>query len=130
MDQGERPLLVNGRQGRADGIRYIGVVFDTDAEAAEGLGHLGEIGVLQLRTGHTSRVVALLVGANGPVLLVVHDDHQRSGPILRGGSQFLPVHQELTVAGNGDHATVRVGQRGGHGGGDRVAHGAVACRDH
>ena len=103
MDEGEHAVLIDGRQGGFQCGRHVHILGDRDPEAAEGPGHQAEVRVLQLGSGDACRVVPFLVGADGAVFLVVHDDDQRRGPVLGGGGELLAVHEEFAVPGDGDH---------------------------
>src|SRR5699024_6002609 len=96
-------------------------------KSAECLGHVSKVRVLQLGSRDSTGVVTFLVGTNGAVFLVVHNDNERSGTVLCGGGDFLAVHEELTVTGDRNHTFFREVQRRSHGRGDRIAHGTVAC---
>src|SRR5699024_372672 len=128
VDQREFAGL-NGLVGALDCGWDLRVLGDADSAATEGIGHGGEVWVLQLSAGDPTRVIAFLVGTDGAVFLVVHDNDQRGGPVLGGGGQFLTVHQKFAVTGNRDHDLVWVLQRGGNRRWDGVPHGTVAGGD-
>ena len=62
----------------------------------------GEIRVGQRGARDAARMLALLVHADGAVHAVVDDDDDDRQPVLHGGRQFLPGHQEAAVAGEAD----------------------------
>src|SRR5699024_7116423 len=101
VDQRELTAL-DGLIGVLDCGWDLRVLGDADTAASECIGHGGEVWVLQLGAGDSARVVAFLVGTDGAVFLVIHDDDQRGGTVLCGGGQLLTVHQELSVTGDGD----------------------------
>ena len=68
---------------------------------------------------------------------VVEDEHYDGEVVAHGGGQFLSAHQEVSVAGEGDHGRLRVQCFGAYSGGERIPHrpawgaelGAVASED-
>ena len=75
------------------------------------------------------RIFAFLVHADRAVAAIVDQDDEQVGAILRGGRQFLAVHQEIAVAGDADHRAVLEAERGGDRGGEAVAHRARGRRE-
>src|SRR5271165_1755776 len=111
-----------GGEGALEGRRKILGALDPLAMAAKGLGVEREVGILQLRSDHAARIVALLMHANGAVLTVVDDDHDHGRAILRGGRELLAVHQEAAVTGKGDHDAVGILPFREHGRRHAIAH--------
>src|SRR5699024_1549539 len=68
------------------------ILSDLYPRATKGVGHLRKVWVFQLGTRDSAGIVALLVGADGAILLVVHNDDERFGTVLSGSSNFLTVH--------------------------------------
>ena len=84
------------------GAKSVGLLHRL-AMAAIGAGKGGEVGVVQVGAGDAAGIVALLMHADRAVDAVVEDDHDDRQVVLHGGREFLPVHQEVAVAGQGDH---------------------------
>src|SRR5699024_11978159 len=80
-------------------------------------------------TRDSAGIVALLVGADGAILLVVHNDDERFGTVLSGSSNFLTVHKELAVAGNRYNTLFGVIQRHGNGRWSGVPHRTISDSD-
>ena len=59
------------------------------------------------------------------LLRVEHHGHERQ-LVLHGSGEFLPVHQEIAIAIDGNDGAAREQSLHGHGGGNAIAHG---CRD-
>ena len=77
------------------------------AVAAEGARIGREIRILQAGRDHAAGIVALLVHADGAVHAVVDDHDDDRQVVLHGGREFLAGHQEVAVAGKGDHGARR-----------------------
>lgn len=82
--------------------------LDALAMAAERFCVHRKIRVLELGADHASRIVALLVHADGAVLRIVDDDDDERRIVLHGSREFLPVHQEAAVAGERDNGAIRI----------------------
>src|SRR5699024_7987140 len=105
------------------------ILSDLDAKTTKGVGHLRKVWVFQLGTRDSAGIVALLVGADGAILLVVHNDDERFGTVLSGRSNCLTVHKELAVAGNRHNTLIAVIQRHGNGRWNGVSHRTVTAGD-
>ena len=57
-----------------------------------------KIGIFQYGTAHSRGVFAFLVHTDRAVTAVVDDEDDHVRTVLDRGCQFLPVHQEITVA--------------------------------
>src|SRR4029453_8362267 len=71
-------------------------------------------------------VVRFLVFADGGENAVVHHQDDELGAVAHGRGDFLAVHHEAAVTGNGDDLAPGVCEGCCHGCGDSHAHGAVA----
>jgi hypothetical protein len=76
-----------------------------------------------------ARVLALLMHANRAVHAVVDDDEQNGQAVLHGRREFLPAHQEATIAGKADDRAFGMHRFRGDGGGNAVTHRARSGRE-
>ncbi len=127
LDVDDRRLA--GLPRGAERSAEIGGVLDRRAEAAEGAGIGGEIGIPQLGRRHPAGIFALLVHADGAVHAVVADDHDDRQVVLHGGREFLAVHQEIAVAADRDDGAVRIQPLHRHRRRHAIAHRARGRRD-
>ena len=65
---------------------------------------------------------------NGAVHAVVDHEHDQTRAVLRGGCQFLRIHQEIAVARDADRDAIRKAQRRRDRRGQSVAHRAARRR--
>ena len=97
------PLAARPLEGR----REVGGRLHCLAMAAIGAGQGGEIGVFQVGRDNAAREFALLMHADGAVDAVVDDDDDDRQVVLHRGREFLAVHLEASVAGEGDDLALR-----------------------
>src|SRR5207248_2829783 len=110
---------VCGERALECGRELLGA-FDGLSERAEGARVRRKVGVLQMGAVDAARILALLVHADGAVAAIVDDDQDEGQPVLDGGGELLPGHQEVSVAGEADHQALRMHRLRGHGGGHAV----------
>ena len=96
--------------------------LDRCAEAAEGSGVGGEVGVDEVRAAGSIRVGAFLVHSDGCEHAVVDHHYDDRSVVLHRCGQFLGGHEEVAVAGEGNHWGFGAVQFGGHCGWHGVAH--------
>src|SRR5699024_4422718 len=105
------------------------ILSDLDAKTTKGVGHLRKVWVFQLGTRDSAGIVALLVGADGAILLVFHQDDERFDTLLSASNNLLTVHKELAVASNRHKTLLGVIQRPGNGRWNGVSHRTVTGGD-
>src|SRR5699024_4860789 len=127
--QREDAVIINCVMAGCNSGWNILILSDLYPKATKGVGHLRKVWVFQLGTRDSAGIVALLVGADGAILLVVHNDDERFGTVLSGSSNFLTVHKELAVAGNRYNTLFGVIQRHGNGRWNGVPHRTISGRD-
>src|SRR5690242_5063209 len=66
--------------------------------------------------------------ADGAVHAIVYDNEDHRGAILCRSSQFLSVHQEVTITREANDGPLRMGDLCSDGGGNSVTHGTVGRR--
>src|SRR5690625_8018714 len=74
------------------------ILSDLYPKTTKGVGHLRKVWVFQLGTRDSAGRVALLVGADGAILFVVHNGDGGFGTVFSSSSKLLTVYKEIFIA--------------------------------
>ena len=88
-----------GRQRALEGRRNSSVFSTVSPWPPYARAKRGEVGIAQRRRDDAAGIFALLMHADRAVHAVVDDDDDDREIVLDGGGEFLPVHEEVAVAG-------------------------------
>src|ERR1700681_1603929 len=97
-----------GPLGRPESRRKVRGLLDRRAEAPERARIGGKIRIAQLSARYAARIFALLVHPDRPVKTVVGNDDDDRGIKLDRGGEVLAIHEEIAVAAERNHGTVRI----------------------
>src|SRR5699024_6330567 len=100
VQQREDAVIIYCIMACCNSSRNIRILRDLYPKATKGIGHFSKVWVFQLGTRDSAGIITFLVGADGAIFLIVHNDDKRFGTVLGGGGNFLTVHEEFAVAGN------------------------------
>src|SRR6185437_6976441 len=82
--------------------------LDRLAMPAIGARQGGEVGIGQFGTEDAAGIIHLLMHADGAIGIVVQQDRDEPRLVGDGRREFLPGHQEIAVASEAQHLTIRV----------------------